>query len=114
MAYNEDPSVMFHAGYGYNPQIPYGPYSPAATPLPTVAGDGQFYLPQHFPFSGSGPYYQQPPSPYSPTPNHVISQVDPSSIGPIDATGQGCFLSSDMIFSRGKIVQHSFLFIYFL
>ncbi|XP_078173872.1 evolutionarily conserved C-terminal region 5 [Carex rostrata] len=100
MLYNEDPSMMFHAGYGYNPQIPYGPYSPAATPLPTVTSDGQFYSPQHFPFSGSGPYYQQQPNPYSPGPNHVISQIDPNPIGSVDATGQGSLLSSDMLFGR--------------
>ncbi|KAJ4773344.1 evolutionarily conserved C-terminal region 5 [Rhynchospora pubera] len=100
MVYNEDPSMMFHAGYGYNPQIPYGPYSPAATPLPTVTGDGQFYSPQHFPFSGPGPYYQQQPSPYSPGPNQVISQIDPNPIVPVDPTGQGSLLSSDMLFGR--------------
>jgi len=41
--------------------MPYGPYSPAASPLPS---EGQLYSPQQFPFSGASPYYQQvvPPS----------------------------------------------------
>ncbi|GAV78065.1 YTH domain-containing protein [Cephalotus follicularis] len=73
--YNENPSLVFHTGYGYSPQMPYGPYSPATTPLPSPGGDSQLYSPQQFPFSGP-PYYQQlvPPSmPYitSPTPVSV-------------------------------------------
>ncbi|GLU21902.1 hypothetical protein SLE2022_380140 [Rubroshorea leprosula] len=56
--YNDNSSLVFHTGYGYNPQMPYGPYSPVTTPLPTVGGDPQLYSPQQFPFSGP-PYYQQ-------------------------------------------------------
>ncbi|XP_031257013.1 YTH domain-containing protein ECT4 isoform X2 [Pistacia vera] len=68
--YNDNPSLVFHTGYGYTPQMPYGPYSPVTTP--SVGGDANMYSPQQFPFSGP-PYYQQlvPPSmPYitSPTP----------------------------------------------
>ncbi|XP_057967911.1 YTH domain-containing protein ECT4 isoform X2 [Malania oleifera] len=70
--YNDNPSLMFHTGFGYSPQMPYGPYSPVTTPLPSVGGDGQLYSPQQFQFSGT-PYYQQlvsPSMPYitSPTP----------------------------------------------
>ncbi|KAK9186426.1 hypothetical protein WN943_026792 [Citrus x changshan-huyou] len=68
--YNDNPSLVYHTGYGYSPQMPYGPYSPVTTP--SVGGDAHLYSPQQFPFSGP-PYYQQmvPPSlPYitSPTP----------------------------------------------
>ncbi|KAL5554277.1 hypothetical protein UlMin_041678 [Ulmus minor] len=56
--YNENPSLVFHSGYGYNPQMPYGPYSPVTTPLPSVGGDAQLYSPQQFPYSGPS-YYQQ-------------------------------------------------------
>ncbi|XP_044479879.1 YTH domain-containing protein ECT4 isoform X3 [Mangifera indica] len=68
--YNDNPSLVFHAGYSYSPQMPYGPYSPVTTP--SVGGDANMYSPQQFPFSGP-PYYQQlvPPSmPYitPPTP----------------------------------------------
>ncbi|KAK8962870.1 hypothetical protein KSP40_PGU002542 [Platanthera guangdongensis] len=74
--YTENQSVMFHPGYGYNPQMPYGPYSPVTTPLPASGRDGQLYSPQHFPFTG--PYYHQPSTPnisylHAPTP---ISQPD--------------------------------------
>lgn len=83
--YNDNPSLLFHSGYGYNPQMPYGPYSPVTTPLPSVGGDAQIYSPQQFPFSGP-PYYQQlvPPSmPYltSPTP---VSQPELTSLVSVD------------------------------
>lgn len=66
--------------------MPYGPYSPVTTPLPSVGGDAQLYSPQQFPFSGP-PYYQQlvPPSmPYltSPTP---VSQPELT----VDQQGDG-------------------------
>nr|KAJ0213068.1 hypothetical protein LSAT_V11C400209240 [Lactuca sativa] len=32
-------SVVFHTGYGYNSQMPYGSYSPVTAPLPSVNGD---------------------------------------------------------------------------
>lgn len=82
--YNENSSLMFHTGYGYSPQItPYGPYSPATTPLPSAGRDGQPYS-QPFPFPG--PYYQQtPPSmSYLPSPT-AISQ--PELIMPAEHSG---------------------------
>ncbi|XP_021906407.1 uncharacterized protein LOC110821032 isoform X3 [Carica papaya] len=86
--YNDNPSLVFHTGYGYSPQMPYGPYSPVTTPLPSVGGDAQLYSHQQFPFSGQ-PYYQQlvPPSmPYitSPTP---VSQPDVTSLMGVDQQG---------------------------
>ncbi|XP_042494387.1 YTH domain-containing protein ECT2-like isoform X2 [Macadamia integrifolia] len=88
--YSESPSLVFHNGFGYNPQIPYGPYSPVTTPHPSVRGDGQPYSPQQFPFAGQ-PYYQQPvpPSmPYisSPTP---VSQAELTMPVSIDQQGDG-------------------------
>ncbi|RCV29553.1 hypothetical protein SETIT_6G022500v2 [Setaria italica] len=47
---------MLSPGYANNPQMMYGAYSPVST-----VGDGQQYLPVHFPFSSS--YYQPPASP---------------------------------------------------
>ncbi|XP_038984279.1 YTH domain-containing protein ECT2-like isoform X2 [Phoenix dactylifera] len=100
--YNENPSLMYHTGYGYSPQMPYGPYSPVTTPLPPASGDGHLYTPQHFPFSG--PYYQQPVPPSmpfltSPTP---VSQAELTM--PVDQ--RGAFLadasnSSGMLFGPG-------------
>lgn len=44
---------MMYPGYGY---APYGPYSPAGSPVPTTGHDGQLYGAQHY----------QYPSPYFP------------------------------------------------
>lgn len=55
---------MYHSGYGFNPEIAYGQYSPVATPLPSVMLDGQLYSPQQIPFS---PFYQQPAPPNVPS-----------------------------------------------
>ncbi|ONM04150.1 evolutionarily conserved C-terminal region 5 [Zea mays] len=88
VVYNEDPSLMFHGGYGYDPY-----YSPIATPVPNaVSGGGQLYSPQQF---FSAPYYQQSVPPdmqylSSPTP---ISQGD--TIMPIDPT-QGAFIADTL------------------
>ncbi|KAL4583982.1 hypothetical protein LXL04_008570 [Taraxacum kok-saghyz] len=72
-----DNSVVFHTGYGYNSQMPYGPYSPVTTPLPSVNGDAQLYPPQQYTFSGS-PYYQHPVPPTLPyTP---VSQPELNSL----------------------------------
>ncbi|XP_040382875.1 YTH domain-containing protein ECT1-like [Oryza brachyantha] len=91
VVYNDDPSMMFHGGYGYDP---YAHYSPISTPVPAaVSGDGQLYSPQQFSFSA--PYYQQsvpPGMPYlsSPTP---ISQGE--AMVPIDPT-QGAFIAETL------------------
>ncbi|KAL6859180.1 hypothetical protein ACP4OV_018182 [Aristida adscensionis] len=90
VVYNEDPALMFHGGYGYDP---YAHYSPITTPVPAaVSGDGQLYSPQQF---FSAPYYQQsvpPGMPYlsSPTP---ISQGE--TMMPIDPT-QGAFIADTL------------------
>ncbi|KAI3759843.1 hypothetical protein L6452_07944 [Arctium lappa] len=76
-----DNSLVFHTGYGYNSQMPYGPYSPVTTPLPSVGGDAQLYSTQQYTFPGS-PYYQHPGPPTlpyitSPTP---VSQPELNSL----------------------------------
>ncbi|KAF6143870.1 hypothetical protein GIB67_009851 [Kingdonia uniflora] len=73
--FNENQSLLFH-GYGYSPQISYGPYSPGTTPVPSVGGDVQMYSPQQYQFSGA-PYYQQAGVQYI-TPPTPISQTEPS------------------------------------
>ncbi|KVH90942.1 YTH domain-containing family protein 3-like [Cynara cardunculus var. scolymus] len=50
--YGDNGSVMY--GYGY---APYGPYSPAGSPMPTVGQDGQFYGAQHS-YQYPSPYFQ--------------------------------------------------------
>ncbi|KAI3898278.1 hypothetical protein MKW92_017785, partial [Papaver armeniacum] len=90
--FNDNPSLMFHAGYGYNPQMPYGPYSPVTTPLPSVRGDGQLYSQQQFPYSGQ-PYYQQPIPPSMPyiTATTPVSQGDLAIPLSIDQQGDGMY-----------------------
>ncbi|KAL2557102.1 evolutionarily conserved C-terminal region 2 [Forsythia ovata] len=51
--YGDNGSLVYHHGYGY---APYGPYSPAATPVPTVGHDGQLYGAQHYQYPT--PYFQ--------------------------------------------------------
>ncbi|XP_068636944.1 YTH domain-containing protein ECT1 [Aristolochia californica] len=89
--YNENPSLVFHTGYGYNPQMPYGPYSPVTTPMPSVGGDGQMYSPQQFPFTG--PYYQQPVAPNMPYINSQapVSQPELSIPAGVDPQGFDLF-----------------------
>ncbi|TQD79975.1 hypothetical protein C1H46_034485 [Malus baccata] len=86
--YNENPSLVFHSGYGYNPQMPYGPYSPVTTPMPSVGGDAQLYSPQQYPFSGP-PYYQQlgPPSMQYITSPTTVSQPELTTLVNIDQQG---------------------------
>ncbi|KAF9663032.1 hypothetical protein SADUNF_Sadunf18G0116000 [Salix dunnii] len=57
--YNDNQSLMFHSGYGFNPDMGYGQYSPVATPLTPLVLDGQLYSPQQIPFS---PFYHPMPS----------------------------------------------------
>jgi len=63
--YGDNGSLVYHHGYGY---APYGPYSPAGSPVPTMGNDGQLYGPQHYQYP---PYFQPltPTSaPFTPTP----------------------------------------------
>ncbi|OMO81095.1 hypothetical protein CCACVL1_12609 [Corchorus capsularis] len=57
-ATSDNGSLMYHHGYGY---APYGPYSPATSPVPTVGNDGQLYGLQHYQY----PPYFQPLTPTS-------------------------------------------------
>lgn len=81
--YGDNGSLVYHHGYGYAPQVPYSPYSPAGTPVPTMGADGQLYGHQQFQFTG--PYYQQPVPPgaqYTPSPTPPLTQADvPTSVG---------------------------------
>ncbi|XWS28212.1 hypothetical protein CRYUN_Cryun25bG0046700 [Craigia yunnanensis] len=69
--YGDSGSLMYHHCYGY---APYGPYSPAASPVPTVGNDGQMYGPQHYQY----PPFFQPLTPSSGpiTPNPTASSQE--------------------------------------
>ncbi|GFY99004.1 evolutionarily conserved C-terminal region 2 [Actinidia rufa] len=61
--FGDNGSLMYHHGYGF---APYGPYSPAGSPVPNMGHDGQLYGAQHYQY----PYLQPltPNSaPYNPT-----------------------------------------------
>eukprot|EP01018_Ginkgo_biloba_P024330 Gb_17619 [translate_table: standard] len=83
--YGDNGSLLYHHGFGYAPQVPYGPYSPAGTPVPTMGADGQLYGPQ--PYQYTGPFYQQPVPPgaqYVPSPTPPLPQGDVSTSVPAD------------------------------
>ncbi|XP_009396219.2 YTH domain-containing protein ECT2 isoform X1 [Musa acuminata AAA Group] len=90
--YNENPSLVYHTGYGYSP---YGPYSPGMTPLTSLSGDGQLYSPHQFQFPGA--YYQQSAPPNMPylSSSTPIPRVDLAV--PIDQ--QGVFTSDTSNFN---------------
>lgn len=75
--YGENGSLMYHHGYGY---APYGPYSPAASPVPTVGHDGQLYGAQHYQYPA--PYFQS----LTPTSGPFPSPTAPSK-GEIATSG---------------------------
>lgn len=72
---------MFHSGYGFNPEMPYGQYSPIATPLPSIMVEGQLYSPQQIPFSPS--YYPQHGPPNVPS----ALPVSPSEMMTSESSG---------------------------
>ncbi|MQL73968.1 hypothetical protein Taro_006306, partial [Colocasia esculenta] len=85
------PPLVFHTGYGYSPQIPCGPFSPATTPLPSVRGDSQVFSVQQFP--STGPYLQQP----SPNTVSILNSPAPMSHAnltmPVGVERRGSFLT---------------------
>ncbi|KAI3791251.1 hypothetical protein L2E82_04955 [Cichorium intybus] len=71
-------------GYGY---APYGPYSPAGSPMPTVGQDGQLYGAQHYQYPTS--YFQPmtPTTPYTTPPKGEVT-TDQSALS-MDTTTKG-------------------------
>ncbi|KAK9169478.1 hypothetical protein Syun_001618 [Stephania yunnanensis] len=85
--YGDNGSLMYH-GYGY---APYGAYSPAGSPVPTIAHDGQLYGPQHYQYPT--PFYQTPTPPpngsfaanqNAPSQGEINSSI-PADQGPLSA-----------------------------
>ncbi|KAI3994094.1 hypothetical protein MKX01_012351 [Papaver californicum] len=94
--YGDNGSLLYHHGYGY---APYGAYTPAGSPVPTMGHDG-LYGPQHYQYPT--PYYQPPtppPSgPYSsnqtsaaPTdvPTSVAADQAPASVEAVNGNANG-------------------------
>lgn len=85
--YGDNGSLMYHHGYGY---APYGPYSPAGSPVPTLGNDGQLYGPQHYQYPffqpltpTNGPFTHSPAA--SQTDVSVSVAADQKPL-PVDAT----------------------------
>jgi len=79
--YGDNGSLMYHHGFGY---APYGPYSPAASPVPTLGNDGQLYGPQHYQYPffqpvtpTSGPYTPSPAAPQTDVSTSVAADQKP-------------------------------------
>ncbi|KAI3443479.1 hypothetical protein Pfo_000144 [Paulownia fortunei] len=71
--YNDNSSLFFPPGYGFDSQMAYGQFSPLASPLSPIMIDGQLFSPHQMPVTP--PYY--PPS-ISPGPPHVTSALPAS------------------------------------
>lgn len=71
--YNDNSSLFYPPGYGFDSQMAYGQFSPLASPLSPIMFDGQLFSPHQMPVNPS--YY--PPA-VSPGPPHVTSTL-PSS-----------------------------------
>ncbi|XP_038693845.1 YTH domain-containing protein ECT4-like [Tripterygium wilfordii] len=86
--YGDSAPVMYHNGYVYPT---YGPYSPAATPIPTMGNDGQLYGPQHY----------QYPSYFNPT--TTSGPITSSSVAP----PQDAFSTSTVVDQKALSVETS-------
>ncbi|KAK6131734.1 hypothetical protein DH2020_034531 [Rehmannia glutinosa] len=79
--YNDNSSLFFPPGYGFDSQMGYGQFSPLASPLSPIMIDGQLFSPHQMPVNPS--YY---PPPISPGPPHVTSAL-PASQTELMASG---------------------------
>lgn len=86
---------MYHHGYGYTP---YGPYSPAASPIPTLGHDGQLYGPQHYQYPT--PYFQSMPPTSGPYP--APAATGKGEIATTVAADQAPLPKSNGIASKGN------------
>ncbi|KAL6521300.1 hypothetical protein OROGR_017869 [Orobanche gracilis] len=71
--YNDNSSLFFPPGYGFDSQMAYGQFSPIASPLSPIMIDGQLFSPHQM--TVTPPYYQPP---ISPGPLHVTSALSSS------------------------------------
>lgn len=95
--YNDNPSLVFSSGYGFNPQMAYGQYTNVATPLPSLMVDRQLYSPHQNPFSQ--PYYPQP-IPSVPNISSAVSVPQTELMAPESSVQEG--FSGNMRSSQGS------------
>ncbi|PSS36352.1 YTH domain-containing family protein like [Actinidia chinensis var. chinensis] len=96
--YNDNPSLVFHSGYGLDTQMAYGQFSPMASPMSPIMLDGQLYSPHQIPVSP--PYFPPPVSPGLP---HVTSSL-PASQSDMVTTGRSGQegLGDNLLFGPGS------------
>uniref|UniRef100_A0A2P2JXC2 YTH domain-containing family protein n=1 Tax=Rhizophora mucronata TaxID=61149 RepID=A0A2P2JXC2_RHIMU len=82
--FNDNASLMLQSGYGFNPEMAYGQYSPVATPLSPIFFNGQLYSPQQIPFTPS--FYPQPAPPN--LPSSVPLSISPSELMTSENSGE--------------------------
>ncbi|KAL9139864.1 hypothetical protein ABFS82_O002800 [Erythranthe guttata] len=97
-AYGDNGSIMYH-GYGYTP---YPPYSPAASPVPTLGHDGQLYGSQHYQYPT--PYFQSLAQTSGPYPTQAGSAK--GEIATSAATDQSSLLV-DSANSKSNVVTYN-------
>ncbi|KAG8373903.1 hypothetical protein BUALT_Bualt11G0073600 [Buddleja alternifolia] len=100
--YNDNSSLFFPPGYGYDSQMAYGQFSPLASPLSPIMFDGQLFSPHQMPVTPS--YYPPPVSPglphvtsaHSASQNELLPPGSSSQENPIDnaffGPGSGYYL----------------------
>ncbi|GER41749.1 evolutionarily conserved C-terminal region 5 [Striga asiatica] len=71
--YNDNSSLFFPPGYGFDSQMAYGQFSPLASTISPIMFDGQLFSPHQMPVTP--PYY---PPPISPGPPHATSGLPAS------------------------------------
>lgn len=76
--YNENP-LFFPPGYGFDPQMAFGQFSPIASPLSPFMIDGQLYSHQ---IPVSPPYYAPPVSPGLPHVTSALPASQPDLVAP--------------------------------
>ncbi|XP_051132075.1 YTH domain-containing protein ECT4-like [Andrographis paniculata] len=74
--YNENSSIIYHPGYGFDSQMAYGQFSPLPSPMSPIVIDGQLFPPHQMPVAPS--YYAPSVSPGPPhvTSAHPVSQPE--------------------------------------
>lgn len=78
--YNENPSLFFPPGYGYDTQMAYGQFSPIPSPISPIMIDGQLYSPHQIPVS---PPYFPPVSPGLPHASSALTASQTELMAPV-------------------------------
>ncbi|KAG9131014.1 hypothetical protein Leryth_006719, partial [Lithospermum erythrorhizon] len=95
--YNDNSSLFFPPGHGYDAQMGYGQYSPIPRPISPIMFDGQLFSPHQFPLPAS--HYPQAVSPGLP---HVSSALSVSQ-NELMASGNNSQERADnMLFGPGS------------